>query len=494
VFGFGQNKGVAFSATDYKVMNVLGWTPPTITVGPLIVSASGDFDGNFVSDYIWRRPGDARMGMWSYSASPPLAQVVSTIDLGPVDFNWAVLGSGVFTPGATTFQILMDYVPTGTMTLWWVNNGQLTGIDFGQRWSNVGFVAAGRFTNNPATGRNDFLVSNLVDHHLYDWWIGANNTLTGIDLGAVWSNVSLVATGPFTSNGIQNLLASNTLDHHLYDWWIGTNNTLQGIDLGPAWFNVAYVGFGPPMAGHTSFLVSNTADHHLYDWWIGTNNMLQGIDLGPVWSNIQLVATGRFDNNSPGGAEMLVQNTVDHHLYEWWISSQNQLAGIDLGPYWSNVQLIDHGMLNTVSAYDQLLVRNTVDGHFYEWWVAYNQLQGIDLGPVGDAPSAAGGDPSSAAAGGAAPLATTAAPTAMPPAAPTFAAEPPPPAGSKTASPAVDAGQPPPSSGSIPLLAQAMASFGARDAVDNSTGAILAAGVAQLSETLAPSNQRMAHG
>jgi hypothetical protein len=77
---------------------------------------------------------------------------------------------------------------------------------------------------------------------------------------------------------------------------------------------------------------------------------------------------------------MLVTNTVDHHLYEWWITPQGQLTGIDLGAAWSNVQFLGNSHYNSASAYDELLVRNTVDGHFYEWWIVNNQLSGVDLG------------------------------------------------------------------------------------------------------------------
>jgi hypothetical protein len=265
VFGHVQpSNAFVFSPTDYKVMNALGWTPVTFTAGPLMVSASGDFDGNGIPDLIWR--GTNHIGMWSYNGS-----MVSTTDLGAFDFNWAVLGSGFFTFGTTTKQMLMDYVPSGLMTIWWVNNGQLTGINLGQKWVNVGYVATGAFVstaNRGGGGITDFLVSNLTDHHLYDWWIGSDSTLQGIDLGPVWSNVSVVATGQFkfNPNNLQHLLVSNTLDHHLYDWWIDSNNTLQGIDLGPVWSNVNFVSIGPTRNSQDSFLVANTVDHHLYDW------------------------------------------------------------------------------------------------------------------------------------------------------------------------------------------------------------------------------------
>jgi hypothetical protein len=430
--------------------------------------------------------------MWSYNSS---AQTVSTTDLGTVDFNWVVLGSdpGGFTPSLPFAQMLMDYVPSGTMTVWWVRFGQLTGINLGQRWINVGFVATGDVDRAIATGfahPDDFLVSNLTDHHLYDWWIDSNNTLQGIDLGSHWSNVSVVATGIFTRNGGTNLLVSNTVDHHLYDWWI-SGNTLQGIDLGPYWDNVSLVGTGqfPTNGSVIHLLVANTVDHHLYDWWIGSNNTLQGVDLGPVWSNVQLVAVDRFDNNNFSNVEMLVQNTVDHHLYEWWITSQGHLAGIDLGPYWANIQLIGHAHYNNNSPAAELLVRNTVDGHFYEWWIANNQLQGVDLGPVagtsaGATAAAAGGDPSSVVAAGPAPPTTSAATTSgngtMSAAAPTSPAEPTTPTGSTL-------------SDSSSLLVQAMSSFAVSDAIVNSASALVGAGPVQQPEIATPTDPRFAH-
>jgi hypothetical protein len=466
-----------------------------------IVSASGSFDGHIFSEFIWRRLSDAEMGMWTYNGA---MQSVTTTDLGTVDFNWAVLGGAHYSSSANGLggsQMLMDYVPTGTMTLWWLsNNGLLTGINLGQRWSNIGFLATDPYEFGGNSDVNDFLVTNLVDHHLYDWWIGPNNALQGIDLGPYWANVSLIDTAGFTANAFQ-LLVSNNLDHHLYLWTVGS--TLTGIDLGPVWSNVAYVSwFFVSSQNNTGFLVANTVDHHLYDWWIGPNNTLQGIDLGPIWSNVQFVARGRFDNNNLSSTEILVQNTFDHHLYEWWVTAQGQLGGIDLGPYWANVQLIGTAHYNNASPYSELLVRNTVDGHFYEWWIANNQLQGVDLGAVGGmsgtaTAAAAGGDTGSVAAAVAAALATSAATNgsggATSGAAPTSAAEPTKSAGPTTASPAMDASLLSASSGSTSLLAQAMASFGTNEAFANATSALIGAGPVQQAEIATPIDPRSAH-
>jgi streptogramin lyase len=384
--------------------NKIGDVTPNPLFGALAVSALGDFDNSGNPDFIFRNDG-AALSMGKYN---PAAQTVANINLGAVP-GWEVLGAAHFSDAdgtsASTTQMLMDYVPNGTMTLWWVSNGALTGIDLGQRWPNIGFIANGQFTNDGGAGIANFLVTNNVDHHLYNWWITPQNQLTGFDITAIsgvpWANIGLVATGRFTANGGTNLLVNNTLDHHLYDWWINSNNTLAGIDLGPNWSNNAFVAGGQFTAnGNTNFLVTNTVDHHLYDWWISANNTLTGIDLGAVWSNIALVTSGHFDGNTTN-TEFLVQNTVDHHLYEWWITPQGQLTGIDLGLHWLNIQLIGSSHYNNNSPNDELLVRNTVDGHFYEWWIAGNQLQGVDLGAVPTGATTAGNASATAAGPGA---------------------------------------------------------------------------------------------
>jgi hypothetical protein len=401
--------------------------------------------------------------------------------------------------------MLMDYVPTGTMTLLWVANGQLTGLDLGQRWTNAGLVA----TSVPAEGpfnpyrglpEPDFFVSNLTDHHLYDWWIGLDNKLEGIDLGPYWSNIQLVASGPFRGSDFDpdhqsGILVQNTLDHHLYDWWLVYDPSsperarLAGFDLGPVWSNVTFVSLYPSLQ-QLSFLVANTVDHHLYDWWI-SGGALQGIDLGPYWSNVQLVATGLFDDKhlGPGSdEEFLVQNTVDHHLYEWWVTPQGQLAGIDLGPYWVNVQLVGSGYYNVVSpgTFDDLLVRNTLDGHFYEWWIANNQLQGVDLGP--------GPDPIATASAGAAALATNPAPTGTSGALQlTGSTSLSPPMGAAGSALMSSGGSfSPISSDSTSLLLQSMASFGSSVAPVNASGALLGTDPSHQSALAAPIH--LAHG
>jgi len=143
--------------------------------------------------------------------------------------------------------------------------------------------------------------------------------------------IAMVGTGQFTTNGGTNFLVTNTADHHLYDWWISTSGQLQGIDLGAYWSNVALIAVGTfdSNTTNTEFLVQNTVDNHLYEWWINSQGTLVGIDLGAHWGNIQLIDSGHFNGQSANN-ELLVRNTADGHFYEWWVSN-NQLQGVDLG-------------------------------------------------------------------------------------------------------------------------------------------------------------------
>jgi hypothetical protein len=204
--------------------------PDAAAVGSVGISAAGDFNGSGEQDYIWRDAG-AVMRKWEYDAS---VQQVSQVDLGTVGFSWNILASDHFS-NASTDQMLTENVADGTMTLWWTSSGQLTGVNIGQKWNGIDYIANGQFTSYGGAGIANFLVANAGDHHLYDWWIDANNTLQGIDLGAVWANKSLVGTGEFSPNGGTDFLVANEGDHHLYNWWIDpTSHTLQGYDLGAA--------------------------------------------------------------------------------------------------------------------------------------------------------------------------------------------------------------------------------------------------------------------
>jgi hypothetical protein len=369
-------------ATDFDVMTSIWTASGRDAVGAVGAVAAGDFNSNGMQDYIWR-DASAVMTKWEYAAT---TQQVAQVELGTVGFNWNILASDHFGNASTT-QMLTQNVVDGTMTLWWVNNEQqLTGANIGQNWNGISYIANGHFADLGGTGVSNFLVTNTADHHLYDWWIDSNFKPQGIDLGAAWSNISFVGTGEFTPHGGTDFLVSNTVDHHLYDWWIDpASGALQGLDLGAHWSNVGYIASGKFTengGGNDNLLVFNQTDHHLYDWWIdAASGALQGVDLGAHWSNIEFVASGRFDNQTTN-EQILVRNTVDNHLYEWWIdSTSHALAGIDLGAH-PGIELIDSHHFNNANGSttnDELLVHNTADGHLYEWWIANNQLSGVDL-------------------------------------------------------------------------------------------------------------------
>jgi len=162
--------------------------------GQIVVRGEGNFldpsNGKPASDSVW---SDNNNLLWKWHYNSTL-QVVNTTALmnpsgtAPMDASgWTVVASAPWRSDAGIDQMLMKYAPDGTMTLWWTardgKNEKLTGINLGQRWTNVDYIKGGQFTAN---GGTNFLVNNTADQHLYDWWID-NDTLQGIDLGAYWS-------------------------------------------------------------------------------------------------------------------------------------------------------------------------------------------------------------------------------------------------------------------------------------------------------------------
>jgi hypothetical protein len=378
------------------------------------ITAVGDFNNNGEPDFVWVRQRDNLMVMWEYD---PTAQTVGTTILGDAT-DWVTFGSAHFSnangSNASASQMLMAG-PNSIMTLWWVGNGALTGVLINDPnnppplWQNVNYIAAGQFTNNGGPNITNFLVSNVTDNHLYDWWIGSNNTLQGVDLTATsnvsWAGIDFVATGQFVNNGVTNFLVSNSTDQHLYDWWITPQNQLTGVDLtatsGASWLDRGLVAIGNfdgnAPNGNAEWLVRNTPDNHLYEWWIDSTNTLQGIDLTATsnipWAGVELIAVGRFDNNSTG-AEMVVRNVNDQHLYEWWLTPQGGLSEVDLtqnSGIGGDVQILGSSHYNNSSALDQLLVWDTNNGNFYQWWTvgsgATTKVTGVVLGATGSATS-----------------------------------------------------------------------------------------------------------
>jgi hypothetical protein len=94
------------------------------TIGPSqtdTISASlltqGDVENNNTVDLAWRA-SDAQTTVWAIDTPGNVAAT----SLGAIGTGWTILHSGHYLSGSTT-QMLTDYTPTGTMTLWWVNNG-----------------------------------------------------------------------------------------------------------------------------------------------------------------------------------------------------------------------------------------------------------------------------------------------------------------------------------------------------------------------------------
>jgi len=96
------------------------------------------------------------------------------------------------------------------------------------------------------------------------------------------------------------------------------------------------------------------------EWYINGNGQTVGLDLGAAPGNVELVTIGHFDSNS-AKSEMIVRNQSDGHLYEWWVTPNGTLSGVDLtanSGVGTGVQIIGTGNYFG-SGDDDLLVHDT---------------------------------------------------------------------------------------------------------------------------------------
>ena len=121
------------SANDIMLLRrALGWGSATGMPGASlgIITASlltqGGVENNGTTELVWR-PSNAQTTVWAVGISGN----VTVTSLGPIGTSWTILNSGDYLSSTTT-QMLTDNTASGTMTLWWVNNGTLTGDRPGQ--------------------------------------------------------------------------------------------------------------------------------------------------------------------------------------------------------------------------------------------------------------------------------------------------------------------------------------------------------------------------
>jgi hypothetical protein len=177
------------------------------------------------------------------------------------------------------------------MYVWWVNqaSGTLTGVNLGAHWANISFLAAADFTGD---GKTDMLVRNQTNQDLYVWSM-SGGVLTGVDLASP-PGVNLLATGSFLGDGRTEMLMRNQADSHVYLWWVTNQGKLSGIDLGVVGANWSVAETGDDNHDGTTDVVWRNTDGRVaqWSWQGGTYSGAALTGLAPQQSPVAVVADG----------------------------------------------------------------------------------------------------------------------------------------------------------------------------------------------------------
>ena len=197
------------------------------------VAGVGDFNGDRISDILWRNSSDGRNSIWR-SANWATPQTVSTVAVQA----WKVAGIGDFN-GDGTSDILWRNSDGGRNAIWRSGNStmpQAVSTVDSQTWKVAG---VGDFNGD---GISDILWRNSIDGRNSIW--RSANWATAQAVSTVASQAWQVAgIGDFNGDGISDILWRNMVDGRNSIWRSANSSTILLVSTmaGQAW-KVAKVG------------------------------------------------------------------------------------------------------------------------------------------------------------------------------------------------------------------------------------------------------------
>jgi hypothetical protein len=166
--------------------------------------AVGDFDGNGISDILWRDPANNRATVWFMEGATKLGEAQPMPNT--IEHPWQVAAIGDFN-GDRVSDILWRRTDDGRMTVWMMN-GALRPDTFLDATIHPDWVIAGtgRFNND---GHADILWRNTVDGQVAIWFINGGARAGEWYPGRPGLDWQIKGTGDFNADGTSDILWRN---------------------------------------------------------------------------------------------------------------------------------------------------------------------------------------------------------------------------------------------------------------------------------------------
>ena len=253
--------------------------------------------------------------------------------LGQAPVSLTFVGLGTFQAGDTSDMLLRN-ATTGALEAYYVSGNTIIGSALvGTVGTNFSFAGIGDFDG--MSGLSELLLRNSASGAFELYQVAGGGVLSGNAAGAVGNNFSVKGFGQFSESNTTHMVMQDTSGDasngqvELYTYQPGSAS-FTGIDVGKVGSNLTIVGMADLLGNGSTQMVmqQNDGNFWLYTYNAGTNT-LSGQEVGAIGSNFHVVGFGPLGTS--GQDEMLMQDAAgDFEVYQY-NASLNAFSGTSMG-------------------------------------------------------------------------------------------------------------------------------------------------------------------
>ncbi|MGB6156924.1 MAG: FG-GAP-like repeat-containing protein [Acidobacteriaceae bacterium] len=327
---------------------------------PQSFDSVGDFNGDCMSDILWRNSATGQVYAWLMSGTT----LANSGSPGSPTSDWVIQSVGDFN-GDGYADILWRNSGTGEVYIWLMNGTTIANSgSLGYVTSDWSIAGVGDFDGD---GKADILWQNSTTGQVYVWLMNGTARSGGGSLGYVSSGLNVVGIGDFDGDGDADILWQNDANGQVLVWLMkGTTiaNTGSPGSPTPDW-SIAGIGdFDGD--GKSDILWTNEATGQIYFWFMnGTTTASSGSPgyvtppqsvmcsdqncdnvIGNGWS---IEGVGDYDGS--GRAGILWRQLATGDVYVWLMNGATNTGSGDLSEIpaaWQISTLAPYGCSNQV--------------------------------------------------------------------------------------------------------------------------------------------------
>ena len=293
--------------------------------------ASHDFNGDGMSDILWRDSASGTVAIWQMNGS----SVLASFGVGGETANWQIVGTGDFN-GDGYSDILWRDANTGTVAIWEMNGSTvLAAFGVGGVASNWQIVGTGDFNGD---GKSDILWRDNTSGEVAIWEMNGSTVIAAFGIGAETSNWQIAGVGDFNGDGKSDILWRDSNSGMVVIWEMNGSTVIATFGIGVEPSNWQIVGTGDFNGDGNSDILwrdANTGTAAIME--MNGSTVLASFGIGVEPANWQIVETGDF--NGDGKSDILWRDSNTGMVAIWEMNGSAVLASFGVGGETSNWQI-----------------------------------------------------------------------------------------------------------------------------------------------------------